>query len=55
MPAPQPKRSQNGLFLDLPLNALSLIAALSPGLAALLINLNFFGESTLFLGGRKNK
>jgi hypothetical protein len=36
-------------------NGLSAIAGLSPGLAALLINLNFFAESMLFLGGRKNK
>jgi hypothetical protein len=33
----------------------SAIAGLSPGLAALLISLNFFAESMLFLGGRKNK
>jgi hypothetical protein len=46
---------QYGLVRDRPPACLSAIAGLSLGLAALLINLNFFAESTLLLGGKKNK
>jgi hypothetical protein len=47
--------SQNGLFLAIPPFILWLIAALSPGRAALLMSLSFFAESILVLGGKKNR
>lgn len=48
-------RCQNGLLRDRPPKALVAIAGLSLGLAALEMRRSFFAESTLFLGGKKNR